>query len=394
MHLSGPPIDLKKDRGGDDDEPSSSYGLKDYVAVNPRHVLKTDISKYDRKKWKGQHVCWRCEKQGHIAKECPYYRAQEEYMRLISEYRSLAGDIPELERRILHDLCYACGAAAHNKENGKCPRHGTPTANLAAATPSLDRPGMLNPGAISFIPGAPHQAPTLTMTDIAAVRVSPSDLSTGHETADITECKPGAGAQTGTPAASFVSPVHDNGHPEERGEKRHVEAESVGQDHESTADPVEPKTLQPGSTYPEVTQQESSPEPVEDHEETPEVPWDRGDNRGVSSRRGGDRASSDGGQGRGHSADTNDPAGSARARSTTRGGVDRGRVRDSEQISGLRERGAVESGDAQHPVDSFLDELKRKVDESKRQEVAAVEENGRIYDQKQEQKKGENDRGL
>ena len=141
-----------------------TYTLKDYITANPRPQVKTNATKEYKEQAQYGHACWRCEGQGHTSAHCGVWKAQGAFLRLKGKYVPTLGDVAELERRILGDLCFACGEADHNHTEQKCPSSARTHLNPAAAT--------FNPlGAAVFNPAA-------TAGEAAATQHSPAQKST------------------------------------------------------------------------------------------------------------------------------------------------------------------------------------------------------------------------
>lgn len=122
-----------------------------------------------------------------------------------------------------------------------------------------------------------------------------------------------------------------------------------------------------------------------------------GNTGGTGRGRGDGRGGSHQGPGRGHPPDGTNPINTTRGGGGNTGGVDRGRggtrgFTDRGRSRGRgrgRGRGRAQDGDVQPPRNAYMEELQRKIDDSRRQEIAEIDERGRIYDEELKRKKGE-----
>ena len=150
---------------------SHPYTLKDYVRADPRPLCKMNVSKADKEDSKGRHECWRCSEQGHVAKECFKWKAQEQYRAIRRQYGNVTGGIAEVERRILLGLCFACGPPDHDHENKECPDYQASSLNPAAATFTFSGRGTPGLGTTLSTPVTvqppPASAPTNPVIDLS-----------------------------------------------------------------------------------------------------------------------------------------------------------------------------------------------------------------------------------
>ncbi|KAK5097698.1 hypothetical protein LTR70_000588 [Exophiala xenobiotica] len=142
----------------------STYTLKDYISANPRPQVKTSATKEYKEQAQYRHACWRCEGQGHTAAHCGVWKAQGAFLRLKDKYAPTLGDVAELERRILGDLCFACGEADHNYNEQKCPSSARTHLNPAAATFNPSGAAVFNPAATAGEAAATQHGPAQKST--------------------------------------------------------------------------------------------------------------------------------------------------------------------------------------------------------------------------------------
>lgn len=138
-----------------------TYSLKDYVSANPRPRVLTNVTKEYKCEAKLRQACWRCGGQGHNGGHCGIWKAQAAFQHLKDKYAAIPGGVAELERRILANVCFACGAADHSHKEEKCPSFPRSRSALNPAASTFDPPGTAasNPSATPSQATAPQHDP-------------------------------------------------------------------------------------------------------------------------------------------------------------------------------------------------------------------------------------------